>query len=800
MTVRKYSKTTSDVIFLDEIRDRINPADTLTTFKHGQLDAVSIDFTDVSGNAEADIDQAMAEFGFEPLADEANTFDGRHDFGRFASTDAPTSAIASEGDVGYDLTKGEDVFFNAAGLWVSLHADVDQFTFEDGSQQNTAATLDDAGWHLSTANEFQSFDVSTQDTNPRSIFFRPEGTAFFIAGNQNDTIFEYTMTTPWDVSTASIGDSFVLTGIGSPDEAIFNSTGTKMFVVNSGNDVLSDFDLSTAWDITTAVANTTFDFTPQDSDPQGLFFTPDGLTLFLMGRGSARIIKYDLTVAYDISTMSFSSTVLSVSGETTVGNSVFFKTDGRIMYIADNSGDIFEYALSTPYDITTAVVVTTLDISGDGFTGIFVKPDGTKFYISNSSLDVVQEFDLGLFTDSLVARDVIAGVSKPGAIEFVGGTMQATAATADGIGWHTETFTFLQDFDVSTQDTVPIGLYVREDGLKAYITGNTNDSIFEYTLSTAGDITTATHVGTKLISTETTGPVGIYFKSDGSKAFIYGSDSDIIFEYALSTNWDITSATFTQSSATIGAGQDIHFSPDGLEVFVTVFTALEFRQFSLNVAWDITTLNTTATNTFSISTEMTQPTGIYIKPDGTTIYATDVVADTIFEYKLVSPWSLATVEFVNSIATETTNPRGISSSPDGRKFYITDNTADTISEYDVGIVTTMLVADAVRVGRAGFAVTTNTAALGLAEIYACTDTTAARTLTLSSSTIGLGSDANPLKLTVKDESGGAATNIITIVTEGAETIDGVASVTIAANFGGVNLYSNGSNLFSLGTT
>ncbi len=97
--------------------------------------------------------------------------------------------------------------------------------------------------------------------------------------------------------------------------------------------------------------------------------------------------------------------------------------------------------------------------------------------------------------------------------------------------------------------------------------------------------------------------------------------------------------------------------------------------------------------------------------------------------------------------------------------------------------------------RVGFAVTTDTATLGRFSIYACTDTAAPRTLTLSTADIAFGSTARPCFLTVKDESGGAAAQNITIDTQGAETIDGAASVVISANYGSVTLYSDGSNLF-----
>jgi len=50
-------------------------------------------------------------------------------------------------------------------------------------------------------------------------------------------------------------------------------------------------------------------------------------------------------------------------------------------------------------------------------------------------------------------------------------------------------------------------------------------------------------------------------------------------------------------------------------------------------------------------------------------------------------------------------------------------------------------------------------------------------------------------LIIKDAGGLAATNNITIVTEGSETIDGISSSILNGNYNSVNLYSDGQNLF-----
>ena len=51
--------------------------------------------------------------------------------------------------------------------------------------------------------------------------------------------------------------------------------------------------------------------------------------------------------------------------------------------------------------------------------------------------------------------------------------------------------------------------------------------------------------------------------------------------------------------------------------------------------------------------------------------------------------------------------------------------------------------------------------------------------------------------TLKDESGAATTNNITVATAGSETIDGAATDTIAENYGSKTYYSDGSNWFTM---
>ncbi len=74
-----------------------------------------------------------------------------------------------------------------------------------------------------------------------------------------------------------------------------------------------------------------------------------------------------------------------------------------------------------------------------------------------------------------------------------------------------------------------------------------------------------------------------------------------------------------------------------------------------------------------------------------------------------------------------------------------------------------------------------------------TSTSSAWTITIPTAVIT--SQAGRWVCWVFDESGAAGTNNITIATEGAETINGAGTVAIDANYEGMMLYSDGTNLF-----
>jgi len=269
----------------------------------------------------------------------------------------------------------------------------DVIEFADGSTQDTGSTPDGIGWHPSALSDsLQSFSLATQNDQPLAIFVRADGLKLYMSGNTDFDVFEYDMTIPWDVSTLSFLQT-IDTNEGAPRGLYFKPDGTKFYIVRFTG-LTSEWTMTTPWDITTATKGSTF---AAVGGAQGTWFKPDGLSYYV--NGTSNIIRqYNLSTAWDLSTASDPTISFTADGPAAVS----FRPDGRSMYAMDAT-TIYEYELPTPWDITTASLIDS-KITGIGNHEVIFKPDGTKAIVLDASTDLVHEFNLGILT-SLVHTD-----------------------------------------------------------------------------------------------------------------------------------------------------------------------------------------------------------------------------------------------------------------------------------------------------------------------------------------------------------------------------------------------------------
>ncbi|MDP6250242.1 MAG: secretion protein, partial [Candidatus Pacebacteria bacterium] len=93
--------------------------------------------------------------------------------------------------------------------------------------------------------------------------------------------------------------------------------------------------------------------------------------------------------------------------------------------------------------------------------------------------------------------------------------------------------TFVDSFSVSSQDTIPTGLAFNTDGTKMFVLGASGDDVNEYTLTTGFDVSTASFVDSFDVSSQETQPYGLAFNTDGTKMFVVGGHGDDVNEYSL---------------------------------------------------------------------------------------------------------------------------------------------------------------------------------------------------------------------------------------------------------------------------
>jgi len=205
---------------------------------------------------------------------------------------------------------------------------------------------------------FESFlSTSSQSTAPRDFEFNSDGTKLFFCDGSNNRIHQYTMTTAWDVSTASHNGYYDVTGQISggafPISVQFKNDGTKMYVSTYGGspERIYEYDLSSAYVVTSGVSYNS-KFGNVTVQAWGMEFNSTGTILICSSdSASGNLCKYTLSTAWDISTISLSQqvTLSFIKG-------IDLSPDGKQLLGAEfPSGDkkIKSYSLSTAYDITT---------------------------------------------------------------------------------------------------------------------------------------------------------------------------------------------------------------------------------------------------------------------------------------------------------------------------------------------------------------------------------------------------------------------------------------------------------------
>jgi len=271
-------------------------------------------------------------------------------------------------------------------------------------------------------------DYGSQTLYGRGIAWKTDGSRIYIVSSGTTStrrVYQYNLSTNWDVSTASYSTNDDISGQSSSAEGLdFKPDGTSMYVVDRDNDTVYQYTLSTAWAVNTAsYASKSFSVAGQETQPTGVRFKSDGTKMYIVGHTGDDINEYNLSTAWDVSTASYSAR-FDISSQSVTPTGLSFNSDGTFVVVSDNEDPptAFSYGLSTAWDITTASFIDQYNVSavvnsGD-FQDIALGDSDGKFYVIDNNDDEVNQF---------TAVGPNAVITWPSSVKWEGGSTPAAS-------------------------------------------------------------------------------------------------------------------------------------------------------------------------------------------------------------------------------------------------------------------------------------------------------------------------------------------------------------------------------------
>ncbi len=642
----------------------------------------------------------------------------------------------------------------------------------------------------------RSFNVTLQETFPEDVTFSNDGAKMFVIGKNNVMVYEYILSTPFNISNPTFIRSIDIRNQDSfPTDVTFSNDGTKMFVLGTSNVMVYEYSLSTPFNVTSSTFTDSISVGSQDNFPSGVTFSNDGTRMFVLGYTNNLILEYALYAPFDLNVSPPTFTARSVSSTQTIvtfSEGVFgilnfseWSFDGgsttmvsghvdngtlagitELVFIHDITNDHTPdvvYAgtslTSNSSNVMLGATVTAADGIPSTFTARSVSSTQTTVTFSEGVFGILNfsewSFDGGSTTmvSGHVDNGTLAGITElvfihditndhTPDVRYVGASLAdsssnvmnaVTVTAANGI---VPTFTAQSDFFIQTIITFSDGIYGTLNFSEWSFAGNTPTAVSGYadgdTLSgitrlvfvhniTNEHTPSVAYTGTSLaddasavlatttvtasngipstftksysttqstyIGAQENFPHDVAFSNDGAKMFVLGSTSGAVNEYKLSVPFNVTSSNFTaysDVSPQVAAGFGITFSPNGAKMFVTGLNSngsVVVIEYALSTPFNVT--SSTFTDSVRLTSFVGNPTGVTFSNNGAKMFVVAFQAYTVIEYALSTPFNVTSSTFTDSISigSQDTLPQGITFSTNGAKMFIVGSSSDAVYEY-----------------------------------------------------------------------------------------------------------------------
>jgi len=508
----------------------------------------------------------------------------------------------------------------------------------------------------------------------RGIHFSEDGTLMFLIGSIDDIVYRYYLWTPWDISTANPSVPASPTDVTAldtnPRSMRFSVGGDSMFFVGDTNNRIYRYSYAVPF-----LSNSTGDGTAsllisaQETSPQGLDFSPDGLRMYVCGSQVGKVHQYSATQAWAIGSFTHVQSI-DISLYTEDPSAICFTSAGYVFYVADAAGVIHYYSCSTAWDISTATWFKSYD-TGYIIQDMYLTPDDCRlFVVSEDAGDYfIDDYGVGFAANEAMSWTKIKfytdGVARD---TLLTGSLGVAASQTIG---PTETKVRFAYWD--SNDKLPTLAKLEGEHSASFVSG----------------VESITYLNASLdVSAQETSPNGVWFKPDGYECFVSGTSSESILQYSLTKPWDLNTATYSGNSLSYGLsdgdGFSVAFKSNGLNLYIAGNNQISI--YTLSTAWDLSTASGGAAYNWPV-------TGLFVGNDDDTLYAvgrkenTDAPVTAVYQFDLrgLEGFVPETPFYIENLANksyENNRPNGLSFSADGTRLYISYEDLEEIQEFE----------------------------------------------------------------------------------------------------------------------
>ena len=240
----------------------------------------------------------------------------------------------------------------------------------------------------------ENYDFSALTTYGYDLNWNNDGSKFFLVDTQSEHILEFSLSTPYKLSTTNYEKLLDVSDQGNAMALTFNSDGSQLYLLTYEKTVYQ-YNLTTAFDLSTAsYSNNSLDVSSKNAT-KFLAFNSEGSKLFVGGGTSLH--SFTLSTPFDITTSSDDNQSLDLSNEVTRFSGGSFNSDGTVLLVTNDdegTSNSFQYSLATPFDLSTAIYNNKmLNLAGEVLGAYDVEFDNqNNMYFVDRLGDTIKKF------------------------------------------------------------------------------------------------------------------------------------------------------------------------------------------------------------------------------------------------------------------------------------------------------------------------------------------------------------------------------------------------------------------------